>query len=50
MVADQAERRPLADDLDHLVRARAIADEVAEAPELVRMVGVDRFENSLKPV
>ena len=50
VVADEAELRPLADDLDHLVRARAVTDEVSEAPELVRGVGVDRFEDSLEPV
>jgi hypothetical protein len=50
VIADEAELRPLADDLDHLVRARAVTDEVSEAPELVRGVGVDHFEDSLEPV
>jgi hypothetical protein len=50
VVADEAEPCPLADDLDDLVGARAVADQVAEAPELVRRVGVDRFEDSLEPV
>ena len=50
VVADEADRGPLADDLDHLVRARAVADEVAQAPERVRRVGVDRLEDGLERV
>jgi len=50
MVADEAQLRPLADDVDHLVRARPVADEVAQAPELVRRVGVDRLEDGLERV
>ena len=50
VVADEARLRPLADDVDHLVRARPVADEVTQAPELVRRVGVDRLEDGLERV
>jgi hypothetical protein len=50
VVADEADPRPLANDLDHLVGPRPVADQVAEAPELLRRVGVDRLEDGLEPV
>jgi hypothetical protein len=50
VVADEAQLRALADDVGHFVRARPVADEVAEAPELVRRVGVDRLEDGLERV
>jgi len=50
VVPDEADSRPLADDLDHLVGPRPVADEVAEAPQLVRRVGVDRLEDGLERV
>ena len=50
VVADEAQVRALADDGGHLVRARPVADEVAQAPELVRRVGVDRLEDGLERV
>ena len=50
VVADEADRGTLANDGDHLVRARPVADEVAQAPQLVRRVGVDRLEDGLERV
>jgi hypothetical protein len=48
VVADEADPRPRAHRVDAFVRARAIADEVAEAPQLRRRVGVDRLEDGLE--
>ena len=50
VVADEAERARSRMSVDHLVRARPVADEVAQAPELVRRVGVDRLEDGLERV
>src|SRR5439155_5153207 len=47
VVPAQAQRRPLADEVDTFVRARPVADEVAEAPELVDRFGVDLAEDGL---
>ena len=50
VVADEADLRAAPDLLDHLVRPRPVADEVTEAPDLVRRVGVDRLEDGLERV
>src|SRR5438046_1579055 len=48
VVADEADPRPLAGQVDDLVRTRPVADEVAEAPDLVRRLAGDRFEDNLE--
>ena len=50
MVAEEADALPLADELGRLVRSRPVADEIAQAPHLVRRVGVDRPEDRLERV
>jgi len=50
VVAGEADIGPLGDRGAALVRVRPVADEVAEAPELVRGVRVDRCENRLQRV
>ena len=50
VVADEADALPLADQRGHLVRSRPVADEVAQAPHLVRRIGVDRPEDRLERV
>src|SRR5213078_797921 len=48
VVPAQADRGPRLDRRAALVRVRPVADEVAEAPELVRRVGVDRRQYRLE--
>jgi len=50
MVPDETHLRAAPDFLDHLVRTRPVPDEVAEAPDRVRRVGVDCPEDSLERV
>jgi hypothetical protein len=50
VVPDEADPGPPADELDHLVRSRPVADEVAQAPELVGGIAVDRLEDGLERV
>ena len=50
VVADQADALPLADELRRLVRSRPVADEIAQAPDLVRGVGVNRPEDRFECV
>ena len=50
VVTAEAARCPRADELAALVRPRPVADDVAEAPELVGRVGVDRGEHALERV
>jgi hypothetical protein len=50
VVAGEADVGALRDRRAALVRARPVADEVAEAPELVRRVRVDRGEDRLQCV
>ena len=48
VVSYQADVRPLGHDGAAAVRARAVADEVAQAPDLVGRVPVDRLEHRLE--
>jgi hypothetical protein len=50
VVAGETDIRPLRDRRAALVRPRPVADEVAEAPELVRRLRVDRREDLLQRV
>jgi hypothetical protein len=50
VVPDQTHIRPAADLLGHLVRPRPVPDEVPEAPDLVRRIGVNRPEDGLERV
>jgi hypothetical protein len=50
VVPDETHLRPAANLLDDLVRPRPVSDEVAEAPDLVRRIGVDRPEDGLERV
>jgi hypothetical protein len=50
VVADQADPGSLTYELDHLVRPWPVPDEVADAPDLVRRVGVDCLEDGLERV
>ena len=50
VVADETHLGPAANLLDHLVRPRPVSDEVSEAPDLVRRIGVDRLEDGLERV
>ena len=50
MVPGEADPRLLGDEPAAGVRARAVTDDVAEAPDLVGTVFRDRVENSLEGV
>jgi hypothetical protein len=50
VVSDETDVGALLDDRRHLVRARAVADEVAQAPDAVGRVRVDRLENRFERV
>ena len=50
MIPAEAGRCTRADELAALVGPRPVADDVAEAPELVDRVGVDRREHALERV
>ncbi len=50
VVAGEADVGPLRDQCAALVRPRPVADEVAEAPELVRRLRLDRREDRLERV
>ena len=50
VIAAEAEVGPLGDERAALVRARSVADEIAETPELVRRLRVDRREDGLQRV
>ena len=48
VVADQHDGRPLAHDVGTLVRLGAVAHHVAEAPDLIRRLGVDVGQDRLE--
>ena len=50
VIAHEGDRGALPNERDDLVRPRSVPDEVAEAPQGVRGVGVDRLEDGLERV
>ena len=48
MVPAEAQRGDPADPVDALVRARPVADDVAQAPQLVRLLADDVCEHRLE--
>lgn len=50
VIAGEHDRRTLADALTAFVRARAIAHNVPEAPDLVRLLGEDVVEHRVECV